>query len=309
MSSCNLCPRRCGVNRKENRADAQGGLGVCGMARQPVAARAGLHHWEEPCISGTRGSGTVFFSGCSLKCCYCQNYEISSGGFGAEITVARLRQIYRELVARGAHNINLVSASHFVEAIAESLNEPLPVPVIYNSSGYESVEALRLLEGKIQIYLPDFKYAGDALAVRYSKAERYAETAGAAIAEMFRQVGRFELGDDGLLRRGVVIRHLILPNHIENTLDVIDWVAEHFKAGEVLFSLMRQYIPCAGAAEYPEINRVITPEEYKRAEDYLFFSGIEDGFLQEQEAASGEFIPAFNLDGVLATGYNEIRRA
>lgn len=297
MNVCNLCPRHCGVNRRETLAGA-GDLGLCGMGRAPVVARAAPHHWEEPCISGARGSGTVFFSGCSLKCCFCQNYNISTQGFGKEVSVQRLREIYAELIAQGVHNINLVSPSHFVPAIAESLTPPLPVPVVYNSSGYESVDALRLLAGKVQIYLPDFKYADNALALRYSGAGDYFETAAAAVCEMHRQVGNPVLDGDGILHSGVIIRHMILPGNIENTLDVIDWVAEHFHPGEVLFSLMCQYVPCGEAAKHPEINRVLTPDEYRRVKDYLSFTPIADGFLQEQEAASTAFIPDFGLQGV-----------
>ncbi|WP_343274211.1 radical SAM protein [Ligaoa zhengdingensis] len=295
MSICNLCPRRCGVER----APSQGGAaGFCGVGRRPVVARAGLHAWEEPCISGTRGSGTVFFSGCNLRCCFCQNHEISAGGFGREIPVERLREIYRELASQGAHNINLVTPTHFIEAVAESLTPPPPVPVVYNSNGYERVESLRLLEGKVQIYLPDLKYANDPLALRYSNAKRYFETATAAIQEMYRQVGPWEMDEDGILQKGVVIRHLILPNHVENSFDVIDWVAGHFRRGKVLFSLMSQYIPCGRAAEYPEIDRPITQEERERVEQYLFYSGIEDGFVQEPESASSRYIPPFDLTGV-----------
>jgi len=268
------------------------------MGQLPVVARAGIHNWEEPCISGTRGSGTVFFSGCSLKCCFCQNYSISTQGHGKEVPIARLREIYQELIEQGVHNINLVTPSHFIEAVSESLSEPLPVPVVYNSSGYESVNALKLLEGKVQIYLPDLKYSDNTCALRYSKTPGYYETATAAIREMHRQVGNYYINSNGILQSGVMIRHMVLPNNIDNTLGVIDWVADNFKKGEVLFSLMCQYVPCGKAADYPEINRVLTPEEYERVESYLFYSGIEDGFLQEQEAASSEFIPDFDLSGV-----------
>lgn len=297
MSICNLCPRCCGIDRRET-LGGTGALGVCGMGRMPMVARAAPHHWEEPCISGAGGSGTVFFSGCSLKCCFCQNYNISTQGFGKEVSVRRLREIYAELIAQGVHNINLVSPSHFVPAIAESLTPPLPVPVVYNSSGYETVDTLRKLAGKVQIYLPDLKYADNALAQRYSGAGDYFEVAVAAICEMYAQVGNPVLDECGILQSGVIIRHMILPGNIENTLDVIDWVAEHFCPGEVLFSLLCQYVPCGEAAKHPEINRILTPEEYRRVQNYLAFTPIEDGFLQEQEAASAAFIPDFGLQGV-----------
>ena len=292
MKECHCCAHKCGVDREVRK-------GFCRMGVRPVVARAGLHFWEEPCISGTKGSGTVFFSGCTLRCVYCQNYEISSEGRGREISISRLREIYEELIAQGAHNINLVTPTHFTEAILQSLEQPLPVPVVYNTNGYESVENLKRLEGRIQIYLPDVKYSDDALALRYSHAKEYFQTAKRAVREMFRQTGSYRISEEtGLLERGVVIRHLLLPNHVENTLRVIDWVAETFDPGEVLFSLMRQYVPHGRAAEYPELNRRVTDEEYQRVEQHLYDSGIEDGFVQDGESASDSFIPAFDGTGV-----------
>ena len=298
METCRICPRRCGVARPEHLAEKL--PGVCRSPFAPVVARAGLHHWEEPVVSGTRGSGAVFFSGCNLHCVFCQNYSISTGMRGREITVARLNEIYRELVAQGAHNINLVTPTHYAGAVLASLDEPLPVPVVWNSNGYDSAETLRLFEGKVQVFLPDLKYADDALAKRYSGAWDYFEVACAAIDEMFRQTGRFELGDDGTLRRGVVIRHLILPGCVDNSLKVIRYVAERFRPGDVMFSLMRQYLPCGvvSAERFPELNRRVTDEEYATVENALFDSGIEDGFVQEADSASGDFIPAFDFTGV-----------
>ena len=298
METCTLCPRRCGVARPEHLAEKL--PGVCRSPRAPVVARAGLHRWEEPVISGARGSGAVFFTGCNLHCVFCQNYSISTGMRGREITVARLKEIYRELVAQGAHNINLVTPTHYAEAVLESLDEPPPVPVVWNSNGYDSAETLRSFEGKVQIYLPDLKYADDDLARRYSGAGDYFEVAASAIDEMFRQVGRFEVGDDGMLRRGVVIRHLILPGCVENSLEVIRYVAEHFRPGDVMFSLMRQYLPCGAVSDerFPELNRRVTDEEYGTVEQALFDSGIEDGFVQEADSAKDEFIPAFDFTGV-----------
>ena len=297
MKPCTDCVRKCGVDRPET-LDGEGTFGFCGCPRTPVVARAMLHRWEEPCISGKNGSGAVFFSGCNLRCVFCQNYEISSRVQGKEISVARLREIYEELVAQGAHNINLVTPGHYTEAILASLEKPLPVPVVYNSNGYDSLGSLRKLDGKIQIYLPDLKYADNALAARYSHAPDYFETAAAAIDEMFRQTGPYEMDSDGMLKRGVAVRHLILPGQVENSLRVIDYIAGHFHPGDILFSLMRQYVPHGRIEPFPELNRRVTDEEYEQVEQYLFDSPIEDGFVQEEESAREEFIPAFDNSGV-----------
>lgn len=294
MFVCNLCPRKCNTERK---ALTHSGKGFCNMGENPVIARAALHFWEEPPISGTKGSGTVFFSGCNLKCVFCQNEDISDGCFGKEITVERLREIYFELIEQGAHNINLVTGTHFIHAISESLKEPLPVPVVYNCGGYESINSLKKLENKVQIYLPDLKYADDELAIKYSKAPNYFETAANAIIEMFRQVGKCEFDENGIMTKGVIIRHLILPNHLENTKRVIDWVSDTFKDGEVLFSLMSQFTPNK-SCKIPELSRRLSQEEYDEIEEYLFESGIEEGFFQELSSAKEEYIPPFNLEGV-----------
>ena len=299
MSICNLCPRRCRVARRLSLSD-EGPLGYCRLPVLPVVARAALHHWEEPCISGTRGAGTVFFSGCNLSCVYCQNYDISELRKGTEISVARLREIYFELIAQGAHNIDLVTPTHFAHAVYESLAEPLPVPVVYNCGGYESVHTIRFLRNKIQIWLPDLKYSDARAAARYSDAPDYFERATAAIEEMFRQTGPYEMGEDGLLRRGVLIRHLILPGQLENTKGVLDYVAETFRPGDVLFSLMHQYVPAGRAAEFPEIDRRLTDEEYEEAEDYMLTLGIEDGYVQQKDSADAAYTPAFDGTGVLA---------
>lgn len=295
MSLCNCCPRNCNINRKD-RFHESGEFGFCQMPRSPVVAHIDLHQWEEPCISGSRGSGTVFFSGCTMQCVFCQNYEISRNGYGKEISIAKLRALFEQLIARGAHNINLVNPTHFVDAIAEALNTPLSVPVIYNSSGYESIASLKRLEGKIQIYLPDMKYKDSHMAKEYSHTKDYFKVASLAIQEMYRQVGPFSLDNHGLMTKGVLIRHLIIPNHIANTLDVIDWVRETFEKDSVLFSLMSQYIPCGNAKNYNEINRSITLDEYVMVEDYLFESGIESGFLQELDSASEVYIPKFDCE-------------
>ena len=298
MTLCYVCPHRCGVDRPENMADTNGCFGSCGVGLAPIVARAGLHMWEEPIISGTKGSGTVFFSGCNLHCVFCQNYAISHNGFGKEITIARLKEIYHELIAKGAHNINLVTPTHFTEAVLKSLDEPLPVPVVYNTSGFETQDTLRRLKGKVQIYLPDLKYSDDIAAIKYSNAPNYFRTATEAIKEMYRQVGDYHIGDDGIMTKGVIIRHLIMPGMLDNSKRVIDWVASTFKPGQVMFSLMHQYVPCGRAADYPEINRKVTDAEYKELENYLMASTIEDGFVQEGDSACEDFIPCFDGSGV-----------
>ena len=294
MSICTACPRKCAAVRND-----VGGFGVCAMGESPVIARAAKHMWEEPCISGENGSGTVFFSGCSLKCVFCQNEKISAGGFGAPVTHERLREIFSELIADGVHNINLVNPTHFSEAVIKALSEPLPVPVVWNCGGYDDVETLKRLNGRVQIYLPDMKYALSAPAAKYSKAPDYPETAKAAISEMFRQTGPYVMGDDGLLKSGVIIRHLVLPGQLENTFRVIDWVEKTFRPGDVLFSLMSQFTPTEKCSAYPEINRTLTQEEHDAAVAYLLDSDIEDGFFQELESASDSFVPDFDLTGVL----------
>lgn len=298
MTLCYVCPHRCGVDRPANMSDTTGCFGSCGVGLAPIVARAGLHMWEEPIISGTKGSGTVFFSGCNLHCVFCQNYDISCKGFGKEITVERLKEIYHELIAQGAHNINLVTPTHFTEAVLQSLDEPLPVPVVYNTSGFETQDTLRRLKGKVQIYLPDLKYSDDMTAIKYSNAPYYFRIATEAIKEMYNQVGDYHIDDNGIMTKGVIIRHLIMPGMPDNTKRIIDWVAANFKPGQVMFSLMHQYVPCGRANEYPEINRKVTDEEYKELESYLLQSTIEDGFVQDDDAACKDFIPCFDGTGV-----------
>ena len=298
MTLCYVCPHRCGVDRSANMSDTTGCFGSCGVGLAPIVARAGLHMWEEPVISGTKGSGTVFFSGCNLHCVFCQNYDISCKGFGKEITIERLKEIYHELIAQGAHNINLVTPTHFTEAVLQSLDEPLPVPVVYNTSGFETQDTLRRLKGKVQIYLPDLKYSDDMAAIKYSNAPYYFRIATEAIKEMYNQVGDYHIDNKGIMTKGVIIRHLIMPGMPDNTKRIIDWVAANFKPGQVMFSLMHQYVPCGRANEYPEINRKVTDEEYKELESYLLQSTIEDGFVQEGDAACKDFIPCFDGTGV-----------
>ena len=288
---CNLCPRNCGAERTETR-----GGGVCGMPSLPVVAKAMLHQWEEPCLVGEHGAGTVFFSGCNLRCAFCQNGVISQEGFGKTVSVERLRQIFRELIAQGAACLDLVTPTHFSCAVIEALGEEnWGVPVVWNCGGYEKVETLQKLEGKVQVYLPDLKYAMAEKAKKYSAAEDYFEVATAAIREMFRQTGPYRL-ENGQLKRGVLIRHLLLPGELENTRRVIDWVAETFQPGDVLFSLMSQYTPQPGAVG--NLARQVTRAEYRAAVSYMENCGIVDGFTQERTSAREEYTPDFDLSGV-----------
>ena len=287
---CTLCPRKCGADRRK-------AAGRCRMPAEPVLARAALHRWEEPPLSGSRGAGTVFFSGCSLGCVFCQNYEISQEDRGRAVTPDRLRAIFHELIDAGAHNIDLVNPTHYAHAVYEALAEPLPVPVVWNSGGYDRTETLEAMEGRIQIYLPDCKYPDREGAKRYSGAADYPETARAAIREMVRQTGPFQLGENGLLTRGVVIRHLLLPGRLPQAREVMDWVAETFPPKTVLFSLMSQYLPWGRAADWPELDRRLRKSEVRAAEAYMANLGLE-GFVQGTEAARSDYIPAFDLTGL-----------
>ena len=277
------------------RRDAQAGEGFCGLPATPVVARAGLHLWEEPCVSGVRGSGAVFFSGCVLRCVYCQNHAISHENFGKSVSVERLREIFWELIGQGAHNINLVSPTPFAPAIREALAEPLPVPVVWNTGGYERVETLRSLEGKVQVWLPDLKYVDSGMSRDLSGAADYFDAASAAIEEMVRQTGDYVL-EAGLLKRGVLIRHLMLPGQLENTKAVLDWVAETFRPGQVLLSLMAQYTPQPGAEGL--LSRRVTGAEYRAALRHMENLGITDGYCQDAASARAEYTPDFDLTGV-----------
>ena len=288
---CTLCPRRCGVDR------TRGQLGFCKMPEQVHAARAGVHYWEEPVISGSFGSGAVFFSGCTLKCAFCQNYDISQENFGKPMTSAELRAAFERLIDEGVQNINLVTPTHFLPDILPALEPKLPVPVVYNCGGYESVETLRQLEGKIDVYLPDFKYSDNVLAKKLSSAPDYFETASAAILEMYRQVGKPVIEGDEM-KRGVLVRHLVLPGCVDNSLGVLDWAAEHFRSGDILFSLMSQYVPMGRAAEMPPFDRRITELEYDSVLSYMMLLGIEDGYTQDFSSAERGYTPSFDLTGL-----------
>ena len=291
---CSDCPRRCGARRSDD-----GAAGFCRSPALPTVVRAAPHYGEEPCISGTRGSGAVFFSGCNLRCVFCQNAEISRAGVGKTLTVPELRDIFLRLRDHGVHNINLVTPTHFSRVLAEALDGlELGIPVVWNSSGYESVETLKRLEGLVQIYMPDLKYLREEPARRYSQAPDYPAVARASIREMFRQRGPFALDGEGILRSGVLIRHLILPGEDLNSMDVIDFVKEEFPAGSVLFSLMSQYTPMPGLDGYPELREPVAPELNERLRSYLERYGPSDGYWQEGSAATGEMIPAWDLTGL-----------
>ena len=288
---CTLCPRRCGGDRIK-------GTGRCRMPEAPMLARAALHHWEEPPLSGTRGAGTVFFSGCSLGCIFCQNDEISQQDLGKTVSVARLREIFQELIDQGAHNIDLVNPTHYAQVVYEALEEPLSVPVVWNSGGYDRVETLKALEGRVQIYLPDYKYPDETGAARYAGAADYPQTARAAITEMVRQTGPYALDENGIMTRGVIIRHLLMPGRLNQAKEVMDWVSETFPPHTVLFSLMSQYLPWGKVAEQaPELNRRLRKSEIRAAVSYFEALGL-DGFTQGVEAAQEEYIPTFDLTGV-----------
>ena len=288
---CTLCPRNCGAERT-----AESGAGVCRMGTQPKIARAALHMWEEPCISGTRGSGAVFFSGCGLRCVFCQNEAISQQGEGKIVTPQRLADIFRELEAQGAHNINLVTAAHFVPAVLEAMNLYRPnIPIVYNSSGYESVETLRMLSGVVDIYLPDYKYIDPNMAAMLSGARDYPDVAFAAIAEMIRQTGAPVYDENGMMQRGTLIRHLVLPGLTGDSMKILTRIRNEFPGIPV--SLMGQYTPCGRALSISGMDRKIKKKEYARVLAHMEAIGL-DGYRQELGSADGAFIPSFDGTGV-----------
>lgn len=295
MSACTLCPRECHVDR------SSGKKGFCGMDGTIYLARAALHMWEEPCISGTKGSGAVFFSGCGLRCCFCQNHDIAIGSRGLAVSVERLGEIFLELKEKGAANINLVTGAHYVPQIIEALKlarmQGMDLPVVYNSSGYEKLETLKLLEGYVDIYLPDLKYMEPDLAQKFSHAPDYVERAKAAIKEMVRQSGSCQFGEDGYIRRGTIVRHLILPGHTKNSRKVLRYLHETY-GEEIYISIMNQYTPVREFGEFKELNRKVTKREYEKVLDAAVEMGIQNGFIQEGETASESFIPEFDYEGV-----------
>lgn len=287
---CNNCPRMCNIMRSET------GNGVCKMGADAVVSRAAPHFDEEPVISGTRGSGAIFFAGCALRCRFCQNYGISHGGFGRRVSVEGLKHIYANLITQGVHNINLVNPTHFVEPILASLSDGLPVPVVWNTGGYERVETIRRLEGRVRVFLPDLKYRFEDAAGRYSGARDYFAHASAAIREMLRQTGPVTLDSDGMIQSGVIVRHLILPGRVEESKAILRWIAGELPGAWV--SLMAQYVPMGNVAGVDALERRLTQGEYNEVVDCLFALGLEDGFVQELSSAEEKYIPQFDLTGV-----------
>lgn len=291
MFICNTCPRKCNVDRDKT-------VGVCGVPSEYKVARAALHFWEEPCISGDRGSGTVFFSGCSLKCVFCQNYEISRNAFGKEISEERLIDIFKELEAQGAHNINLVNPTHYSSQLAETLKKYKPsIPVVWNTGGYDSVESLKKLDGLVDIYLTDIKYVSETVSKKYSGAENYFSVASDAVLEMQRQVGENIFDENGIMKKGIIIRHLVLPGNVSQAFKVMDWVKANLP-NDTVISLMSQYTPYAMASEYPTINRKLSEREYNLVLDYAEKLDFENVFIQEPASSSTEFIPDFDVSGI-----------
>lgn len=293
--NCLLCPRKCGINR------STGQTGVCGISSEIKVARAALHYWEEPCISGKRGSGAVFFSGCSLHCVFCQNREISDGKAGKVISKERLSDIFMELAVKGANNINLVTPGQYIPDIVWAVNDAksrgMKLPIIYNTSGYENVTELKLLEGIVDVYLPDFKYMDSTLSARYSRAKDYPSVAKQALSEMVRQQPDVVIDDaTGLIQKGVIVRQLLLPGHVNDAKAVLKYLYDTYH-DHVYISMMSQFTPIA-LKDYPEINRKVTRREYERLVDYAIEIGITNAFIQEGDVAKDSFIPAFDCEGV-----------
>ena len=292
---CDLCPRMCGKERQK------GVFGYCRMPVWPVVARAALHYWEEPCLSGTEGSGAVFFSGCTLRCVYCQNHNIASGQAGKKVSEERLAEIFLELQEQKANNINLVTAGHFLPSVLQALTsakkQGLKIPVVYNTGGYENPDQLKRLEGLVDIWLPDYKYRSPALAERYSHAKDYPVWAALALEEMVRQAGNLSFDDRNIMCRGVIVRHLVLPGCIYDSKDVLEYLKDQY-GDRIYVSLLRQYTPLSHVAAYPELNRSISDEEYNEVTDYALFLGMRQVYVQEKGCAKESFIPAFDGCGV-----------
>lgn len=295
LSNCRLCPRNCGVNRLNNN------FGFCNAGKNIKAAHVWLHKWEEPCISGENGSGTVFFSNCNLKCVFCQNNAISQCDKGIEISIERLSEIFLEQQSRGAHNINLVTPTHYVPQIIEGIKlakkNGLKIPIVYNTSSYEKIETIKSLKGYVDIYLPDLKYFDDKYSIRYSNAKNYFKYASEAIKEMFSQVGAPKFNEDGIMEKGVIIRHLMLPGLLFDSKKIMDYIYNTF-GDDVYISIMNQYTPMNKVEGYPEINKPLNPKHYDSLIDYALSIGIKNAFIQEEGTVSESFVPPFDLRGV-----------
>lgn len=291
LMECNMCPNNCKVNR------TNGEFGKCKASVKVKIALASIHNFEEPCISGEKGSGTVFFSNCNMSCKFCQNYEISSEGKGKEITIEELADTFIKLQEQGVNNINLVTptiyAYQIIEAIKLAKSNGLNIPIIYNSNGYETIETLKKLEGYIDVYLPDLKYYDDNIAFKYSGIKNYFDVSSKAIKEMYKQVGKPQLDENGIIQKGLIIRHLVLPNNIENSKKVLKWIKENIDT-EVYVSIMAQYFPCHKAKKIEELNRKLTKEEYNEIENFVFKLGIENGYMQDLGEHEEEYVPNFN---------------
>ncbi len=294
LKHCTLCPRNCGADRTQYE-------GYCRAGVLPTAALASVHQWEEPSISGTKGSGTVFFSNCNLKCIFCQNYEISSQHYGKEISIEHLADIFLSQQNKGVHNLNLVSPGHFLPQVRESLllakKKGLTLPVVYNTNGYEKAESLRLLEGLIDIYLPDIKYYSGVYSAEYSNAPDYFPFAAASLKEMVRQVGPNQFDEKGIMTKGVIIRHLVLPGLKEDSMKILDWIKDTF-GDSVYVSLLNQYTPMYKAAEHKKISRRLTTFEYQKVVDYFLEIGLQNGYVQKRTSQSAAYTPAFDLSGI-----------
>ncbi|MBE6878546.1 MAG: radical SAM protein [Ruminococcaceae bacterium] len=291
---CNLCPRNCNTDRDKT-------VGYCRMTNTVKISRAALHHWEEPCISAENGSGTVFFSGCNMGCVYCQNRDISHGGFGREISLSRLAEIFLELQQKNAHNINLVTPTHFapqiVEAVKAARESGLNIPVVYNTSGYEKTENIEILKDTVDVYLPDFKYFSSDTAQKYSCCADYPQAAKKAIDTMVKQTGPCVFDDDGIIQKGTIVRVLVLPGYTDEAKKIIEYLYTTY-GDDIFISIMSQYTPCTNLENYPEINRKLTQQEYDDVIDFAVELGLENGFVQEGDSASESFIPLFDLEGV-----------
>lgn len=293
--NCSICPRNCRIDR------TKGQIGYCQSGHEIKAALASVHMWEEPPISGSCGSGTIFFSGCNLRCVFCQNYTISSENSGKTISTERLSEIMLEQQARGVHNINLVTATHFIpsiiKAVQKAKNNGLKIPIVYNTGGYEKVESIKMLEGTVDIYLPDIKYFSPELSLKYSGASDYFDYASEAVLEMYHQTGNNIYDDNGIMKSGVIIRHMIMPSHREDSYKVLDWIRDNIGT-EACVSLLSQYTPAYNAEKYKEINRKLMSLEYTRVIEHFFDIGLKNGFMQEKSSAESKYTPIFDLSGL-----------